>query len=100
MIPGPPAFVRIATRGPFGTGWYARRSAVSKSSSIVSVRITPLCWKSAATAASDPARDPVWDDAARAPLTVRPLFTATIGFRRATRRASWVNLAGFPKDSR
>jgi hypothetical protein len=42
MIAGPPALVRMATRSPAGTGWYARRSAVSKSSSIVSVRMTPL----------------------------------------------------------
>jgi hypothetical protein len=40
-IPGPPALVRIATRRPFGTGWCARSAATSKSSSSVSVRMTP-----------------------------------------------------------
>ena len=100
MMPGPPAFVRIATRFPAGTGWDSSRTAVSNSSSIVLVRITPLCRNSASTAASEPASAPVWDDAAREPPGVRPLFTAMIGFVRATRRASWVNLAGFPNDSR
>ena len=74
--------------------------AVSKSSSIVSVRMTPLWRKSAFTAASEPASAPVCDVAAREPPGVRPLFTAMMGFVRATRRASCVNLRGFPNDSR
>ena len=100
MIPGPPAFVMIATRLPFGTGWFASSIDMSKSSSIVSVRITPVCRKTASTAVSAPARAPVCDDAARAPAALRPLFTATIGFFRATRRAICANRRGFPKLSR
>ncbi len=100
MIPGPPALVTIPTRGPRATGWVASSMATSNSSSMVSVRITPLCRHSASTATSEPAREPVCDDAARRPARVRPLFTATIGLRRATRRAIWVKRRGFPKDSR
>ncbi len=40
-IPRPPAFVTIATRSPFGGGWFARIVATSNISSSVSVRITP-----------------------------------------------------------
>ena len=43
---------------------------------------------------------PVCDPAARLPGRERPLFTATIGFSRATRRAMRENFRGFPKDSR
>ena len=38
--------------------------------------------------------------AALAPAAVRPAFIATIGFVRATRRATRANLRGLPKDSR
>ena len=40
-IPGPPAFVRIATRGPRGTGWCATSAAAPNNSSSVFVRMTP-----------------------------------------------------------
>ena len=57
------------------------------SSSRVSHRVTPAWRKSAETAASEPARAAVWDEAAREPAPVTPLFIARIGLVRATRRA-------------
>jgi hypothetical protein len=92
--------VRIATLRPAGTGWFARIVATLKSSSMVSVRITPAWRKSASTATSPAASAPVCEDAARVPAVVRPDFTAAIGLRRPTRRASRPNFRGFPKDSR
>src|ERR1044072_1874310 len=58
MIAGPPALVRMPTRAPRGSGWFASSMATSNSSSIVSVRITPDWWQSASTALSAPAREP------------------------------------------
>jgi len=100
MMAGPPAFVTMPMRAPRGSGWFASSMATSNSSSMVSVRMTPDCRHSASTAVSAPASEPVWLDAARAPERVRPLFTATIGFCRATRRAICVKRCGFPNDSR
>ena len=51
-------------------------------------------------ATSAPARAPVCEKAARAPASVRPDFTAMIGFFRVTRWARRVNFRGFPKLSR
>ena len=42
----------------------------------------------------------VCDEAARAPASERPLFTATIGLERETRRAMRANFRGLPNDSR
>ena len=86
-MPGPPALVRIATRRPRGTGWWARSVATSNSSSSVFVRMMPACRNSASTIASLEASAPVCDAAARAPAADRPALTAMIGLRRATRRA-------------
>ena len=61
---------------------------------------TPAWWKSASTAASEPASAAVCELAARAPARVVPAFIARIGFRRATRRAIRPNLRGLPNDSR
>ena len=100
-IPSPPAFVTMATRLPAGTGWLARSVATSNSCSSVSVRITPLCRKSASTVESEAASSaPVCDIAARLPAALRPLFTATIGVCAPSRRASLANRRGFPNDSR
>ena len=55
MIPGPPAFVTIATRLPDGMGWLAISEATSNSSPSVSVRTTPACSKSESTVTSDAA---------------------------------------------
>jgi len=100
MIPGPPAFVTIPTRRPAGTGCVASSIATSNNSSIVFVRITPACAHSASTPAAAPASEPVCEDAARMPARVVPLFTATIGFVRPTRRAISMKRRGFPNDSR
>ena len=100
MIPGPPALVRMATRRPRGTGWLARSIATSNSSSIVSVRMTPAWPSSASTPTSMPAREPVCELAARAPASVRPLFTTTMGLVRETRRAISMKRFVFPRFSR
>ena len=99
-MPGPPALVTIATRPPRGTGWCARSAATSKSSSSVPVRMTPAWRKRASTTVSLSASAPVWEDAARAPARERPALTATIGLRRATRRAMREKSPGLPKLSR
>jgi hypothetical protein len=62
--------------------------------------MTPAWRNSASTAASEPASAAVCELAARAPAPVVPLFTARIGFVRATRRASVPNRRGLPNDSR
>ena len=99
-IPSPPAFVRIATRRPLGSGCVERSAAASISSSSVVARSTPAWWKSASTACSEPASAAVWEPAARAPALDVPLFIARIGFLRATRRAIRPNRRGLPNDSR
>ena len=99
-IPGPPALVSTATLLPRGSPWLDSSVATSNSSSRVSVRITPVCRNSAATAVSPAEIAAVWLEAARTPAVVRPDFTATIGFCRDTRRAMRENLRGFPNDSR
>src|SRR5581483_765838 len=98
--PGPPEFPTMATRRPAGRGWWASTAAVSKSCSMVSPRITPVWRNRASTARSGLARAAVWDDAPRLPAVDRPLLTAMIGLRQATRWAMRWNLPGFPKDSR
>ena len=55
MMPGPPAFVTIATRLPAGSGWLASSEATSKSSASVSVRTTPACRNSESTVTSEAA---------------------------------------------
>src|SRR5680860_757318 len=99
-IPGPPPLVRMATRGPAGTGWFDSTAATPNIASRVSTRMTPACRNSASTATSPAARAPVWLDAARSPACVRPDFTATIGLVRPMRRAMRPNLRGLPKLSR
>ena len=99
-IPSPPAFVSTATLRPCGSGWLDSSVATSISSSREVARMTPAWWNSASTAASEPASAAVWDFAARWPIVVVPLFSARIGLRRATLRASWPNRRGLPNDSR
>ena len=62
-------------------------------------RITPAWWKSASTAASEPASAAVCELAARCPVAVVPLLSARIGFVRATRRARRPKRRGLPNDS-
>ncbi len=99
-MPGPPALVTTPTRRPSGIGWLASTADTSNSSSRVEVRITPAWWNRASTATSMLARAPVWLLAARVPAAVRPDFTATMGLRRAMRRAIRAKRRGLPKDSR
>ncbi len=99
-MPGPPALVRMATRGPFGGGWCESRTPTSNSSSNVLVRMTPAWRKSASTMVSLAASAPVCDEAARWPARDRPDLTTTIGLSRPTRRAISLNLRGLPKLSR
>ena len=61
--------------------------------------MTPAWWKSASTAASEPARAAVCELAARWPVAVVPLLSARIGLVRATRRASRPKRRGLPNDS-
>jgi hypothetical protein len=98
-IPSPPAFVRIPTRLPCGSGWVERSVATSISSSSDEARITPAWRKSASTAVSEPARAAVCELAAFAPAAVAPLLSASTGLRRATRRATRPKVRGLPKLS-
>ena len=100
MIPGPPALVRMPTRGPAGSGWLPSRVAMSSSSASVSVRITPACSNSASTVTSEAeSRAPVCEPVARSPATERPLLTTTIGISRPARRATREKRAGSLNDS-
>ena len=90
--------VTVATRDPVGSGWYASSWATSNSSVSVSTRMTPACSNNACTRSSGTGTA----RAASAGVVpaYRPLFTATTGLVRATRRASRANLRGLPKLSR
>ena len=98
-IPSPPALVSTATLRPRGSGCEESSVATSISSSSDVARITPAWSKSASTPASEPASAAVWELAARWPVAEVPLFSARIGLRRATRRASRPKRRGFPNDS-
>ena len=98
-MPSPPAFVSTATRRPFGSGCDESSVATSISSSSEPARVTPAWWNSASTPASEPASAAVWELAARWPVVDVPLFSARIGLRRATRRASRPKRRGLPNDS-
>ena len=98
--PGPPALATSPTRPPRGSGWRASTSATSKSSSVLSTRMTPVWRNSASTTSSELARAAVCEAAPRVPGALRPLLTATIGLFPLTRRAIRLNLRGLPKDSR
>ena len=80
-------------RRPAGTGWVATMRATSSSSSVVSTRMTPVWVIRASSMSSGHSSLRTWTG-------VRPLFTATIGFTRETRRAMRLNLRGLPKDWR
>src|SRR5215210_4974021 len=98
-MPSPPALVSSAARRPRGAGWLESSAATSTSSSSVAARITPAWWKSASTAASEPASAAVWELAARAPAAVVPLLSASTGFERAMRCAIRPKRRGLPNDS-
>lgn len=99
MIPGPPPLVTMAILRPAGSGCAANADAVSKSSRTFLIRRTPH-WRSiASTAASDSASEPVCDCAARAPAEVRPDFTTSTAFLRATPLAKRIKFLGLPNTS-
>ena len=87
-MPGPPAFVTIATREPRGHGLVGQRPAPARTAPPSTTRAA----RRTARAATPPRRraptsDPVCEDAARAPAAVRPALTTMTGFLRVTRRA-------------
>ena len=93
-MPGPPPFVRIATRRPRNRLCELSIVARSSISSIDSARITPAWRSTASTATSPPESAAVCDAAARVPAFVRPALTATTGTRVPTHRAIRVNHRG------
>jgi len=100
MIAGPPALVRMPTRGPAGSRSWAKAAASVNISLSDSTRITPAWSRSVSYATLEAASAPVWEKAARAPAAVRPDLTARIGFLRVTLRAIERNRVGLPNDSR
>ncbi len=80
MMPGPPAFVITSRPLPPGILPSEKARAVSKRSCTPWARMTPVCLKAASKAMSDPASAPVCDEAARAPASVPPDLSRTMGF--------------------
>ena len=79
MTPRPPAFVTIATPSPRGRGMLANPCNRSKNSSSVLTLITPASAMAALYTISLPDNAPVWEEAALAPVDVRPAFKAMMG---------------------
>src|SRR5660398_216341 len=77
--PSPPAFVIMAIPGFFGIGQREKAFVASNNSSIELTRIIPDCLNAASEAASDPASAPVLEEAAFAPISVRPALSTTSG---------------------
>ncbi|MNN44077.1 hypothetical protein D3C81_1583520 [compost metagenome] len=82
-VPAPPVEVSTATRLPCSTRPVASAAGMSIRSANVCARITPTCRNSASYIASAPAIAPVWDTAARAPASERPILKATTGLPAA-----------------
>ena len=100
MTAGPPVLVMMPTRFPAGIGWVAKAMAARIiSPSSVKERM-PVFSKISSVAISTPAREPVWEEAALAPCSVRPAFMASTGFRAATSRATSRNSCGSEKPFR
>ncbi len=99
MTAGPPVFVMIPTRFPAGIGWVANAMAARDISSSSPKERMPVFSKISSVAMSTPASDPVWDEAALAPWTVRPAFIASTGFFAATSRATSRNSFGSENPS-
>ena len=99
-MPRPPAFVRIATRRPRGSGCVESSAAASISSSSVPCAKHAGLVEERLDGLSEPASAAVCEPAARAPAVDVPLFIARIGFLRATRLAIWPKRRGLPNDSR
>ena len=73
----------MAVRRPAGAGRWAKASHRSSSSSTPAARITAARRNTAAYTSSAPAREPVWELAARCPVAVRPALMATTGLTAA-----------------
>ncbi len=96
---GPPVFVIIPTRFPFGMGWVAKAAAAWISSpSSLKVRM-PAFLNIRSVAISSFASPPVWEAAALAPSLVRPAFMARTGFLAATSLATFMNVSGSLRPS-
>ncbi|EEF26578.1 conserved hypothetical protein, partial [Ricinus communis] len=94
-VPAPPVEVRIATRLPCSARPVARAAGISSRSEKVRARMTPTCLNSASYILSAPARAPVWETAAFAPASERPILKATTGLpRRAAFRQAARNFSG------
>ncbi|BAA29858.1 272aa long hypothetical protein [Pyrococcus horikoshii OT3] len=92
--PGPPALVIMATLFPLGKGC-ENALAMLSISSIVFATKTPLCLNAASYIFQLPAKEPVWLDAALAPLSLFPAFKAMIGFFFVTLFATSMNFFPF-----
>ena len=99
-MPGPPALPMMPRRLPAGTGCPDSSWTTSSSSSVLRTWITPACRSSVVTTTSGVAAAAVWEAPPRAPASVRPALSATIGLLRAMRRACRRNFFGLPNDSR
>jgi hypothetical protein len=85
--PVPPELVTIPTRGPAGTGCQSRALAASTISRPLRATTTPACRKAASQTLALPARAAVWEVAARAPASLRPVLATMIGLRGVMARA-------------
>ncbi len=88
MTLGPPALVKIATRGPAQGLSCANPSARANVSSSVCARKIPQLAKAASTTRPLVASAPVCERAARCPRADCPTLSATMGLSRATVRAA------------
>src|SRR6188472_40098 len=78
-VPAPPVDVRIAMRLPESLRPVASPVAISSRSPNVCARMMPSCLNNASYMQSEPASAPVWDTAALAPASERPILKAIIG---------------------
>ena len=96
--PAPPPLVMMASLSPVSGGCRARISAALNSSSSSRTRRTPARRNAASYAPSAPARAPMWESAALAPLAFRPVFTTMTDLARAARRAAGLPIATRTRD--
>lgn len=93
--PAPPVFDPQPTLIPAGRCWECSRAAVSRSSPMVRVAMTPAWVNSACGVIVGVAAAAVCEAAAR-PASERPASTVRTGVRRATRRAVREKARGLP----
>ncbi len=78
--PIPPPLVMMSMFGPFMVGCRDSARDLSNRSSMVFALSIPLCFMAPSYTLSDPAREPVWEDAAIDPCMDLPDLSITIGF--------------------